>query len=221
MNKASREIRPVYIALNPLSKCLSSAAIEVGNTRVICAVRHPQQLVHEYRGDRGRVSCEVHRIDNAGRKDDEAFELDLSLALECVAEQLVMLEEMPQLLVEVSLEIIRDDGALWDALSTGLATALAAGGIPMNDIFSACTAGLLKDGSLVADVTKEQEDVALALVTVCASLHSHQIAYLRHQGSIEVSTLQQLTTTAMVGCEARAPHIMSQLKDQESLMKVA
>lgn len=219
MKKSSREIRPVYIALNPLSKCLSSAAVEIGNTRVICAVRHPQQLIHEYRGDRGRVSCEVHRIDTTGKKDDEALELDLSLALEGVLEQLVLLEDMPQLLVEASLEIIRDDGAVWDALSTGLATALAAGGIPMNDMFSACTAALLDDGSLVADVTKAEEETALALVTVCTSLHSHQIAYLRQHGSIELSTLQQLTSTAISGCEARAKHIMSQLKEQENLMK--
>lgn len=176
------DVRPAHIALNVVSNCHSSACVEVGNTRVICAVRHPQQLVHEYRGDRGRVSCEVHRVATVGKESDTTVDLDLSLALEGVAEQLVMLENAPQLLMDVTLEVIRDEGALWDALSTALSCALAVGGIDMIDMFSASTAALLDDGSVVVDVLPHEVPRAKVIVVVCTSLHTNQIAYMKHQG---------------------------------------
>lgn len=214
--KSANDVRPAYIALNVISNCLSSSAVEIGNTRVICAVRPPQQLVQEYRGDRGRVACEVRRVSSGGKKEDQIIEKDLSLAIEGVLEELVMLESMPQLLIEVTLQIICEDGALWDTLTTALSTALAAGGIALKSLFSSCTAALLEDGSVVVDVRKEEERKARVIVVVCASLFSKQIAYMKHQGATEISTLQQLVHTALDGAQARSEHIVSQLKEQEA-----
>lgn len=214
---AGHRVRPIYIALNVLNSCHSSSCVELGDTRVICGVRRPQQLVQEYRGDRGRVDCEVHRVSSEGTKDDESLELDLSLALQGVAEQLVILESIPQLLVEVTLEIIHDGGALWDALSTALATALVVGGIEMRDMFSACSAALLHDGTVVVDPSLAEEESAKSMVVVCCSLSTNQIVYSKHVGAAEVSTLSQLIDVAVSGCTARKDHILSQLKGNESM----
>eukprot|EP00796_Vickermania_ingenoplastis_P011040 gene11040-7673_t len=212
----SAERTDVYVSDN---HCHSSSCVEVGDTRVICAVRPPQQLVQEYRGDRGRVVCEVHRVTSAGQRDDETLELDLALALEGVAEQLVMLEDLPQLLIEVTLEIIRDEGAIWDALSTALAVALAAGGFGMLDLFSSCSAALLDDGAVVVDVTRDEEERARASVTVCSSLNSNQIVFMRHCGSVETSTLSQLVHTALSGTQARKEGILKEIRAQKKNIK--
>lgn len=214
VRSSPNEVRPFHIAVNVLSSCHSSAAVEIGNTRVLCAVKRPQQLVQEYRGDRGRIACEVHRVTSSSEKDDDTRELDLSLALDGVTEQLVRLEMIPQLLVEVALEIVQDDGALWDALSTALATALSVGGFEMWDMFSACSAALLQDGTMVIDVRKEEEKYAKAMVVVCSSLTTKQIVYLHHQGATDVSIMSQLVHAALSGSEARKGHFLAQVRGE-------
>lgn len=214
IRSSPKEVRPLHIAVNVLSSCHSSAAVEIGNTRVLCAVKRPQQLVQEYRGDRGRIACEVHRVTSSGEKDDDTRELDLSLALEGVTEQLVRLETIPQLLVEVTLEIVQEDGALWDALSTALATALAVGGFEMWDMFSACTAALLDDGSMIVDVRKAEEAHVTAMVTVCSALTTKQIAYVHHLGTTDLSIMSDLVHSALSGSEARKEHFLAQVRGQ-------
>lgn len=210
--KSPEDVRPFHIAINVLSGCHSSAAVEIGGTRVLCAIKRHQQLVQEYRGDRGRIACEVHRVASTSDKEDDVREMDLSLALEGVTEQLVRLESIPQLLVEVTLEIVQDDGALWDALSTALSTALSVGGFEMLDMFSACSAALLEDGSMVVDVRKAEESRAKAMVTVCSALNTKQIAYMHHQGTTDLTIMSQLLQATISGSEARKDHFLTQVR---------
>lgn len=220
--KQAGEVRAVHIALNVLANCQSSACVEIGRTRVICVVRPPQQLVHEYRGTRGRVTCVVHRSPTGGAEATVGGsgvgvgELDMALALEGVAEQVVALHTVPQLLVETVIEVARDDGALWDAASTALTAALAVGGLDLYDVATACTAGLLPDGSVAADLTAEQERRATALLTVCAGLQNRSIYYTCHRGLCEPGTLQRLSEEAMLGIDARREHILAQIRNDNS-----
>lgn len=220
---AQSEVRPLYIVTNVIQHCHSSACVELGNTRVICIVRPPQQLVQEYRGSRGRVSCRVHRAvtgaeaattGGTSRGSDASCERDLALALEGVLEQIVVLESIPQLLVEVIVEIVRDDGGLWDAATTAMSAALAVGGFDMYSIVSASSAGLLEDGSIVVDMTATQECRAVTIVTVCVSLGDSAMTFVQHRGASELPTLTLLTNAAVSGALARKNNIIEQITAQ-------
>lgn len=215
-------VRALHLVLNVVGNCHSSACVEVGRTRVIAVVRPPKQLVQEYRGNRGRVSCMVHRAPTgaeaatagvSGRTDANASaERDLALALEGVAEQIVVLESIPQLLLEVVLEIVSDDGGLWDAASTAMSAALAAGGFDMYGLFTACSAGLLADGSVAVDLTSAEERNVDVSLTLCMNLGTGAVLYLAQRGSCELATLQQLLEAAQCGVLARRESILGQLK---------
>lgn len=243
----AREVRALHLALNPLAHGHSSACVEIGSTRVLCLVRPPQQLVHEYRGDRGRVSCRLersvrssidavaghaapstahrprsrrglsrhsrHRTGQAMVSMSDAELKAMGLALEGVAEQLVMLDAVPQLLIEVVLVILRDDGgAVWDAASTAMAAALARGGFAMWDLCSACSAGVLCDGSLVCDLDASEQAEARVTVTVCVSLTRGGVVYMNCRGMCEPSTLTQLTQAAMRGVTCRRESLLTQMR---------
>ncbi|ORC91312.1 exosome-associated protein 4 [Trypanosoma theileri] len=216
------EVRCPHIALDVLGQCHSSACVEIGNTRVICAVHHPQQLVDEYRGNRGRVACTVRRSTSAAQRGLNARavvtpEKDMALALEGVAEQVMMLEKIPQLLVEVVVEILAEDGAVWDAVTTSMSAALARGGFEMYDIFSACSAALLQDGALVTDPDAGEEGNARATALVCMMLNSGEVCYLLHRGLCEPGTVTELVTSALKGGLSRRSEISTQLSQQTTL----
>ncbi|EAN85485.1 putative exosome-associated protein 4 [Trypanosoma cruzi] len=211
-------VRYPHIALDVLGQCHSSACVELGNTRVICAVHHPQQLVDEYRGSRGRVACTVRRSASAGSHSAGSAqpsvvtpEKDMSLALEGVAEEVVILEKIPQLLVEVVVEILAEDGGVWDAVATSMSAALVSGGFEMHDLFSACGSALLSDGAVVLDPDAAEESNAQASALVCVMLNSGEICYARHQGSCEPGTVLELVSSAMKGCLSRKSAITTQL----------
>lgn len=214
----------MHIALNILGHCHSSACVELGRTRVLCIVRRPQQLIQEYRGTRGRVSCQLHRAPSgaaaattgSGTLSDDLShgDRDMALALEGVAEQLVVLESIPQLLVEVVIEVVSDDGGVWDAASTAMAAALAVGGFEMYDLFSSCSAGLLSDGSIVTDMTSSEVRNALVTVEACTALTTGDIAFLSHHGTCEFATLMELTQAAMKGVQVRRSSIVKQIRGQ-------
>ncbi|CBH18117.1 exosome-associated protein 4, putative [Trypanosoma brucei gambiense DAL972] len=213
------EVRYPHIVLNVLGQSYSSACIEVGSTRVVCAVHHPQQLIDEYRGSRGRVACTVRRSSRAQKhglafRADVTPEKDLALALEGVVEQAVVLEKIPQLLVEVVVEILAEDGGLWDAIATGVCAALASGGFEMYDTFSACGAALLPDGSIVTDPSATEWNTAKATAVTCAMLNSGNMCFTAQRGSCEPTTALDLVTAALKGTLARKNVISSQLCEQ-------
>ncbi|KAG8344298.1 3' exoribonuclease family domain [Trypanosoma vivax] len=217
--KTPDSVRYPHVALNVVGHCHSSACVELGNTRVICAVHHPQQLIDEYRGERGRIGCTVRRSARASKgalplRSGVTPEKDMALALEGIIEQVVILEKIPQLLVELSVEILADDGGLWDAVATSASAALAGGGFEMYDSFSACSAALLHDGALVVDPDEEEECSALAATVACVTLNAGDICYLSHRGMSEPATVTGLVSSALAGALSRGQAIRAQLCEQ-------
>ncbi|KAG5490643.1 hypothetical protein JKF63_00765 [Porcisia hertigi] len=207
-------VRAIHVVTNVLANCHSSACVEIGQTRVLCGVRPPQQLVQEYRGTRGRVSCQVHRTSATSPNLDTSGDGDMALALEGVAEQVVLLERIPQLLLEVLIEVLHDDGAVWDAATTALCAALAAGGVEMYDTFSACGAALRHDGMIVVDPTREEAAMMKASVMVCSGLSLGGVYYCCHQGACETPTMSQLLQAAMKGLQVRKASLLEQIRSQ-------
>ncbi|CAD2213064.1 exosome complex component MTR3, animal type [Angomonas deanei] len=214
-----KQLRKPHIAFNVVGNCLANTCVELGKTRVICVVRPPQQLVQEYRGDTGRISIQVHRAaasaaaatmigsgDMVARNDR-----DFALALEGVAEKMVRVEKISQLLIEVLFEVVNDDGGLWDAATIALSTAFAAGGIEMYDLFAACSVGIDESGSFLVDLTTADEKRCSNVVTVCSTLTTGVLLYLEQQGTCELSTLQNMLQRATETVGARKAVIQEQL----------
>ncbi|KPI85596.1 putative exosome-associated protein 4 [Leptomonas seymouri] len=213
--ESTEAVRAIHVVTNVFANCHSSACVEIGQTRVLCGVRPPQQLVQEYRGTRGRVSCRVNRTSaSSSAAVDNSADRDMALALEGVAEQAVVLERIPQLLVEVLIEVVHDDGAVWDAATTALSAALAAGGVELYDTFTACSAAVRPDGAIVVDLTQEEEAAATARVVVCGGVSLGGVYYVCQQGVCEVATMGQLVQAATKGMQVRRALLLEQIRSQ-------
>lgn len=212
---STEAVRAIHVVTNVLANCHSSACVEIGQTRVLCGVRPPQQLVQEYRGTRGRISCQINRssASSSAVSADNSADRDMALALEGVAEQAVVLERIPQLLVEVLIEVLHDDGAVWDAATTALSAALMAGGVEVYDTFTACSAAVRADGAMVVDLTQEEEAAATARVVVCAGLSLGGVYYMCHHGACEAATMAQLVQAATKGMQVRRALLLEQIRN--------
>jgi ribonuclease PH len=185
MTSSAPSMRPIQVVTNVLSsRCIGSAAAEVGATRVICAVRGPQPLVTEYRGNHGKVACLVHRSPFARKLRRGDSEIDLSRTLQSIAEKVVLLERFPQLMYDVTFEIISSDGADKAVAIVAMSAALAAAGIEQRDLVAGCSAIITGDNRVLLDAEPDaQIDPLQTSVFVAAAVHRGDVCYFEVEGA--------------------------------------
>ena len=207
-----RAIRALHLCRDFHADCASSSCVEIGDNRVLCVVRGPFQLISEQRGSRGRVFCAVDVTDSESNSSVAAISGDfLSLALESVAEHVALLEAFPQLAFSCRLHVLSSDGADLSALCTALCAALISAGVELKNLFSAGTAALSCDGTVILDPTAAELASSMAFCSVVATA-SGDICHVTHKGHTSPSVLSLLMGSATEVCMARKDEIKAQLR---------
>lgn len=113
-------------------------------------------------------------------------------------ESAVCRHEFPNFQVDIYANVLQDDGSALSAAITCAGLALADAGIPMYDVITACTVGIVQDKFLL-DPTAAEEDLCNNGVTsgdehgviVMARLATHdQISELRQAGLLSFERVQ-------------------------------
>lgn len=214
------EVRPLYVTSGShvSSSGSISACVECGESRVMCSLRGPQQLVSEPRGQRGKVVCSVTYAPYAGatRKAPTARQAnatkDVDLMLEGIAEQMVCLEDIPQIQFELVFHVLSsDDNGDVAALTAAMVMSLAKACIPLKDVVAASTTALMPSGVVTSDPTAQELLESTASCTVVAGTSTGDICYARHSGNVDVSAALQLLDVAVAGAMLRRDEMRAAL----------
>lgn len=214
------QLRPLYVASgsNVSHSGSISACVECGDSRVVCSLRGPQQLVSEPRGHRGKIICSVTYAPYAGatRKVQTARQAaltkDIDLMLEGIAEQVVCLEEIPQIQFELIFHVVSsDDNGDVAALTAAMVMSLAKASIPMTDVVAASTTALMPSGVVTCDPTAQELRDSTASCTVVAATSSGEVCFAKHHGNVDVSAALQLLEFAVSGAMLRRDEMRSAL----------
>jgi ribonuclease PH len=144
----------------------------------------------------------------ADRHADEA----LGFALESVLEQTVLLEAIPQLIFEVSVEIVTSGVADLACAAVAASASLIHAGVRCVDVVAAATVALVADGGgILFDPTEEEMGQAMACCTVCACAGSGALAYVEHKGAVDPAAAMALVEAAASGCVTLGASIRAQL----------
>lgn len=215
-----------------LPGCAGSSCVEVGETRVFCAVRGPLPM-QEYRGGSGALRCVVNRapftrplpLFAGAREGPEGGGLgpaaslssacfDLERTLQAVLEGVVCLDSFPMLLYEVVVEIVSSDGAELSACIAAASVALASAAVDMVDIASAATVGLCGSvregdssasggGGFVVHPSGAERRSLVAVANIVSTVHSRQLCHVSHTGAVAPETLREMTALGLEACAAQ------------------
>lgn len=128
----------------------------------------------------------------------DAQEKSLALSMQRALESAVCRHEFPNFQVDIYANVLQDDGSALSAAITCAGLALADAGIPMYDVITASTVGIIQDKFLL-DPTSAEEDLCNYGVTsgeehgviVMARLATHdQVSELRQAGSLSFERVQ-------------------------------
>lgn len=192
------------IKRGPLSQAKGSAYIELGETKVAVSVFDPREIPKQNKfNTQGELYCDfkfspfacVRRRPPMPDSDEKS----LARALHRALMPAVCRQEFPNFQVDIFVNVLEDDGSALAAAITAAGLALADAGIPMYDIVTATTCGILDD-QLFLDPSRAEEELCMASVcsrinhgiTTVARLANHeQISEVWSCGSLSADRMDK------------------------------
>ncbi|MBT4376176.1 exosome complex exonuclease Rrp41 [archaeon] len=203
------EMRPCSAKVGVVPSADGSAMFQSGKTIAIAAVYGPKKMhpQHQQNPATGKLRCEYNMIsfsvEDRIRPGRNRRAMEISEITKWALEPALMLEEYPNQVVDVHINIIQADAGTRCAGINAAAMALAHAGIPMRDMVSSVSIGKL-DKTLVVDLTKEEEDFeeGEGPTDIPISMtHEGKVTHMQLDGKIGVKQLQESIDMAKVACE--------------------
>lgn len=191
------ELRPLYLRGSVLSGSTGSSYLEIGGTKVFCAVYGPRAS-GATQSIEGTMHCEIRWAQFSGSRDAQRrageaatdVERELSRALGRSLQAAVRLDAYPKSRIDVCVFVLEDDGGAFGATVTAATHALADAGIELVGLTVGCTAGVV-DGHVVLDPCGEEQTASSGEVLVAYLANGGGVTSLIVTGEVEVERLQE------------------------------
>ncbi|CAK1543418.1 unnamed protein product [Leptosia nina] len=214
------EARPLYTKTNVISQAKGSAYVELKNTKVVCSVFDPREIVghqNEY-SIYGQIYCEVkfapfscprRRRGLAPDTDERALSANFKTAIQTAIQS----TKFRNFQMDVFVYILEHDGACLAAAINAACLALTDAVVPMMDIFSARTAAVINN-QIFVDPTEAEENLALmptdnetnhGIITLTVIDHLRNITDLQQIGSIDADCLIKVIDILLEECAKLMP----------------
>jgi len=211
------EMRSLHVRAGLVEVARGSAYFELKNTKVLCTVYGPKNIIHEFI-DNGRLNCDVQFVTFSNREFQEDLPKDFSKHLKKALEISVILDKFPKSEIEVRCLVIQNDGNALSAAISCASLALADAGIELYSMVSSCSCCLLLDKQgrrrLVLDPTFLEEKYGIgvvimsAMATTVVEQQSLQVSGKRLEivhfiqiGSLNAEELSEGLLLCQAGCQ--------------------
>jgi len=115
-------------------------------------------------------------------------------------ESVILLSEFPRSQIRLYVHILEASGGGVTAAINAASLALANAGIPMRDMVTACTSGMLGRRPAL-DLTKEEEFSGGAQVTIAMFAGSRKMALMEVESKVPDGMFEPLCELAVAGCD--------------------
>jgi exosome complex component RRP41 len=172
------ETRPIVAKAGVIRKADGSGYFKIGDTEAYAAVYGPRELHprKEQNPKKGKLRCTYNMMPFSGQGDrvrpgPSRRSKEISMVMEKALEPVLDLEQYPNAVVDVFVELPQTDAGSRCAAISAASIALADAGLKMRDMVAAVAVGMV-DGSAVVDLDYKEEaweeghvaDIPLAVV---------------------------------------------------------
>ncbi|RKP27693.1 ribosomal protein S5 domain 2-type protein [Syncephalis pseudoplumigaleata] len=190
--RGPEDIRPIFLRTGLISQASGSAYIELGQTKVACAVYGPRQLKKQQGfSEQGRLYCEFKFATFACKKRRHPIrdpqEKEFSQIIVQALAPSIRLDRLPKSVIDLYVTVIENDGtaSCLAAAITAASVALADAGVEMLDLVAATSLGyvhqqLLVDCSAAEEAYQQHTDLILAYMPSLG-----QVTHLLHRGPVD------------------------------------
>ena len=191
------DTRPIEAKAGVISKADGSAFFKIGKTSAYAAVYGPRELHPRHRQDpkTGILRCNYNMMPFSGeervRPGPSRRSKEISMVTEKALQPVVNLEDYPNAVVDVFVELTETDAGSRCAGICAASMALADAGITMKDMVTSVSAGVI-DHNIVVDIDGEEEhieDVDVADIPIAMIPSTEEITLLQMDGKAKKEEL--------------------------------
>jgi len=203
------EIREIKAKVGIVKRADGSAMFQIGKTIALAAVYGPRQLHPKFLQNpkMGLLRCNYNMMSFSGsgervRPGTSRRSKEISYVTEGALMPVLDLEEYPNTVVDVFIEILQSDSGTRCAGICAASMALADAGLKMKDLVSAVAVGRV-DGKLVVDLTKEEEDYEgeVADIAIAMTPRTGEITLLQMDGFANKEEIAKSFENAREACK--------------------
>ncbi|ODQ66741.1 ribosomal protein S5 domain 2-like protein [Nadsonia fulvescens var. elongata DSM 6958] len=192
-----------------------SSYVEQGYSKVVCIVNGPKEpdgRSHTFL-DKACISVEVNiasfsTVDRKKVVRNNKRVQELNTTIQRTLEEAVLSHLYPRTQIDISIQVLQQDGGLLPTCVNAATLALIDAGIPMVDYVSACSAGIYDTTPLLDLNTMEENDLAFLTVGVIGK--SDSLALLMMETRMSMDNLEPVMAIAIAGS-----HSIRDIMDRE------
>ncbi|MBI2105747.1 exosome complex exonuclease Rrp41 [Candidatus Woesearchaeota archaeon] len=202
------ELREIEAKVGVVKSADGSAMFRIGDTVAIAAVRGPRDLYPKFMQNpkKGILRCNYNMVsfsvDERIRPGPSRRSREISLVTENALLPALNLEEFPNAVVDVFIEIIQADAGTRCAGICAASLALADAGIPMRDMVCAVSVGKV-GGKALVDLNKKEEDYeeGSSDMPVAMLPRKNEISLLQLDGDMKPDDIDGCLKLAIKACK--------------------
>lgn len=219
--RAPDELRKIEAKAGIIPNADGSAMFRMGKTIAYAAVYGPRKMHPQHQQDprEGQLRCEYNMISfsvsDRIRPGRNRRAMEISEIIKWALEPVVLLDDYPNQVVDVYINIIQADAGTRCAAINAASMALAHAGIPMKSLVSSVALGKL-DKTLVVDLTKEEEDYeeGEGPTDIPISMTAEgKITHMQLDGKIGIEQLKEIVDMAGPACKKALDAQIKALKE--------
>lgn len=218
------ELRPYKINAHVLRNADGSAEIRLGGNWIMAAIYGPKEHFPKFEisQDKAILNCRYHMApySTSERKSPKPSrrEIELSKVIKNALGQAVLLEEFPEMSIDIYMEVVQAEGSTRVASVTAASVALADAGIPMRDLVVGCSAGKY-DGHVILDVGEVEDKEGEADLPIAIMPNLRKVVLLQMDGKLSHEEFKKAFDMALKGAmqlyEEQVSSLTKVLKEME------
>eukprot|EP01139_Manchomonas_bermudensis_P002618 Amastigsp_a5222_11.p1 type:complete len:263 gc:universal Amastigsp_a5222_11:84-872(+) len=200
------QFRRLHAQTGVVSQATGSAYLEVGATKVVCAIYGPRPSKKDEFHETGLLTCSLRflpfAVGGAHRRDytPQDDEKEASLIVHDALAVAVRLDRFPKSVVEVHVTVLEgSDTAAIAAAASCASLALLEAGIEMYDVVGCCAVSAVGD-VLVVDPTAEEQRRQTGSVIAALLPELDQISQVVQTGRMAAGAVADALALALDGC---------------------
>jgi exosome complex component RRP41 len=199
-------IRPITIQAGVLHRADGSCYLEWGGNKVMVAVYGPREALPKHIQDSTQAIVSAvynmasFSVEDRKRPGPDRRSREISKVVSEAFGGVIFTEQFPRATIDIYIEILDAQAGTRCAGITAAAVALADAGIPMKDIPASCAVGKV-EGTLVLDLTKEEDNQGEADMPIAIAPRTEEILLLQMDGHFTVKEFNEALEIAIGGCK--------------------
>jgi exosome complex component RRP41 len=205
--RGKKDLRPMKLEIGLLKKASGSCLIEWGNNKVLAAVYGPREVLPKHLENpyKAIIKCRYAMapfsgLEEHGRAGPNRRSTEIAKVAKHVFENIVLTNQFPKTVVNVSMEILQSDGGTRVAGITAASLALADAGIPVKDVVCGVSVGKA-DGEIVVDLSKDEDNLGEGDMPTVVSLRTGEILLWQMDGMLSKGELAECFQLVFEACE--------------------